>query len=310
MNSYYLFQSLKNTIKNKNFFKLIISILILLFLMKLVNYQVLYESIKNINISFLLVFIILPFSLLLRAWRWMIIINKDEKHISIKDSFSLTLVGVSLNIFLPASSGDIAKSYYGYKWHGVKEEMLSSSVVDKIIALLTIFFIGTLSALALKIYSLFIFSLIITIALSLLVFLPQIIPWNALNYLLHFVTQKRLDEKKLESSFKLPNKIKLIAFVISVIAWLTSYSMFLIICNSFGVQIDFIYILAVASLMNLAIIFPFTLNGIGSGEAMVLYLFGLVNISPTLAIVISLIYSQLITTIIPGLFGLLIIWRK
>jgi uncharacterized membrane protein YbhN (UPF0104 family) len=79
---------------------------------------------------------------------------------------------------------------------------------------------------------------------------------------------------------------------------------------SLSVEISFIYILAVASLINLSILFPLTLNGIGSGEAMMVYLFGLVNISPTLAIIISLLYSQVLTTIIPGLFGLAIIMKK
>lgn len=310
MNIPYTFGNLKYVFKNKNFIKVAVSLLIILFLLKFVNFQVLYTCIININITFWLVFVILPFSIFLRAWRWMIIINKDNKLISIKNSLSLTMVGVALNIFLPASSGDIAKSYYGYKWHGVKEEMLSSSIVDKLIALLAIFLIGTLTSYALKIYPLFIFSMVLTIILAFVVFFPQIIPWKNLNNLLHSITKKSLDEKKLKTSFRLPNKIRFIALLISIMAWLLSYAMFLIICNSLGVQVDFIYILAVASLINLAMIFPFTLNGIGTGEAMVLYLFGLVNISPTLAIVISLLYSQVLTTIIPGLIGLLIIWRK
>jgi uncharacterized membrane protein YbhN (UPF0104 family) len=66
----------------------------------------------------------------------------------------------------------------------------------------------------------------------------------------------------------------------------------------------------VASLINLAILFPLTLNGIGSGEAMMVYLFGLVNIAPTMAILISFLYSQILTTFIPGIFGLIIIMKK
>ncbi len=302
--------NLSNILKNQNFVKFAVSFLILLFLMKFVNFQMLWTSIKNVNSLFLIALAIIPFSIFLRAWRWMIIINKDEKLVSLRNSFSLTLVGVALNIFLPASSGDIAKSYYGYKWHGIKEEMLSTSIVDKIIALLALFIIGSVAAFSLKMNILAIFSIIVMIALLLLVFYPKMMPWGILNRLLAIFTKKTLDEEKLEYSFSLPHKIKIITLIISIIAWLVSYIQFFVVCKSFSIDISFIYILAVASLLNLSLLFPFTLNGIGSGEVMTVYLFGLVGIPPTLAILISLLYFQVLNTIIPGIFGLSIIIKK
>lgn len=302
--------NLPKTLKNQKFLKLVVSLLILLFLMKLVNFQMLWTSIKNVNSLFLVALAILPFSILLRAWRWMIIMNKDERLISMRNSYSLTLVGVALNIFLPASSGDIAKSYYGYKWHGVKEEMLSSSIVDKLIALLALFIIGSLAAYSLKMNWLTLFSMVVMITLLLIVFYPKLMPWGILNKFLARLTRTHLDEKKLKESFSLSNKIKTITLLISIFAWILSYIQFFLVCKSFAVDISFIYILAIASLLNLSILFPFTLNGIGSGEVMTMYLFSLVNIPPTLAILISLLYFQLLTTIIPGLFGLAIIIKK
>jgi uncharacterized membrane protein YbhN (UPF0104 family) len=61
--------------------------------------------------------------------------------------------------------------------------------------------------------------------------------------------------------------------------------------------------------MNLAYLFPLTFNGLGSGEAVTIYLFGLINISPTVALLVSL-FSQVLNAIIPGLIGYLIIIRK
>lgn len=303
--------NLSKILKNSNLLKFMISFLILIVLFKFVNFQVLINSLKSLNISiFILALILIPFSIFLRAYRFMIILNKDKNLFSISDSYNLTLAGIALNIFLPASGGDIAKTYYGYKWHGIKEEMISSSIVDKIIALLALFIIGCIASLYLKIYILAVFSFLCSIILLLVVFYPEIAPWNFLNKLIHILTKKNLDINKLKDSFSLPNRIKLITLIISIIAWLISYLQFLIVCLAFYVEISYLYILAVASLINLSILFPLTLNGIGSGEAMIVYLFKLVNISPTLAIVISLLYSQVITTIIPGLFGLAIIMKK
>lgn len=297
-------------IQKKNLFKIIVSLLILVFLLKFINFQLLFESLKNINSLFIVALAIIPFSILIRAWRWMVIINKDGRLVSLNDSYRLTLVGVALNIFLPASSGDIAKSYYGYKWHGIKEEMLSSSIADKLIALLAIFILGSVTSFWLKMYLLSIFSVLCALGLLFVVFYPKIVPWNLLNRIFSFVLKRKLNEEKLNSSFALSTKIKIFTLLISLLAWLISYIQFFIVCKSFSIDISFIYILAVASIINLALLFPFTLNGIGSAEATMVFLFGLINIPPTLAIVVSLVYLQLLNTIIPGLAGTILILRK
>jgi uncharacterized protein (TIRG00374 family) len=211
---------IKTFLKNEKILKIIISLLILVFLLKLVNFQMLFNSLKSVNSLFLLVLILIPISILLRAWRWSIILNKDTKLVSIEHSFVLTLVGIALNIFLPANMGDVGKSYYGYKWHGIKEEMLSSSLIDKFIALLSVFIIGTITSFYLKLYLLSIFSLILTSIFLLIVFFPKIMPWNLLNRILALFIKKELDEKILKSSFELENKIKFYAFLISIIAFI------------------------------------------------------------------------------------------
>jgi uncharacterized protein (TIRG00374 family) len=300
---------LKEVLENQQIIKFIISILILVVLFKFININLLLSSLKNINNLFLFVLVLIPINILIRAWRLMIILNKDGKLISIKDSFYLNLAGIAMNLFLPASSGDIAKSYYGYKWHGIKEEMLSSSILDKFMALFSIFVLGSLMAIFLKFYELAIFSIILAILLALIIFYPKIMPWNILNRLLSTFLKIKLDEEKLAFSFAVSNKLKTHIFLISIFAWLLVYFQFYLLCLSFSVNIEFIYVLAVAPLMNLALLFPLTVNGLGSGEAMIIYLFSLINISPTLSILISLL-SQVINAVIPGLIGFLLIIKK
>ena len=302
--------SLKNILKNGKILKLIISFLILIFLFKFINFQLLLNSIKNINYFIFFALALIPICVLLRAIRWMIIINKDKRLIFVKDSYSLTLVGIALNIFLPASFGDVAKSYYGYRWHGVKEEMLSSSILDKFIALLSVFILGCIMAFLFKLYILSFVSFSVSFLISIIIFFPDKIPWDQLNRLLNKITGINLDSKKLRSSFKISNRIKFITLFISIIAWVITYLQLFFVCKSFSLDISFIYILAVAPLITSAVLFPFTFNGIGSGEAVMVYLFSLVNIPPTLAIIVSLMYSQILTTIIPGLFGLAIILKN
>jgi len=302
-------EKLKEILKDQRTVKIIISLLILLILFKLIDFNLLLSGLKNINSLFILVLVLIPINILLRAWRLMIILNQNEKLISIKDSFYLNLVGITMNLFLPASSGDIAKSYYGYKWHGVKEEMLSSNIFDKFMALFSVFIIGSLAAIFLGLYVLSVFSALISLLFILIFFYPKLMPWKTLNKLLFRITKIKLNEEKLIQSFDVPNKIKFKTFIISIIGCFLLYFQLYILILSFSVKISFIYVLAVSPLMNLASLFPFTFNGLGSGEALVIYLFGIVNVPPTMSLLISLL-CQVLNAIIPGFFGYLIIMRK
>lgn len=304
------FIKLRKILKNPSFIKIIVSSLIILFLFKFVNFQLLIESIKNMNGLILYALILIPICILLRAWRWMLILNKDHNLISLKDSYNLTLVGIALNIFLPGTSGDIAKSYYGYKWHGSKEEMLSSSIADKIIAILSLFFIGSITGFLLGLNFIFIFSIAVTIIFSIIIFYPALIPWSKLNVLINKFLKTNLDEGKLYSSFRLPTKIKILSFTLSLFAWILTYLQFFFVCRSFFVNIDFLVILAIAPLITLSTLVPFTINGLGSGDAMIMYLFGLMHIPPTLAILVSFISLQVLSSIIPGFIGFIIIIMK
>jgi uncharacterized membrane protein YbhN (UPF0104 family) len=59
-------------------------------------------------------------------------------------------------------------------------------------------------------------------------------------------------------------------------------------------------------MLTIARLFPFTLNALGPMEVAVVYFFGLIGIPSTLAVVVSLT-SNLISSIVPGSLGGLII---
>lgn len=300
---------LRKILKNQNLIKIIISFLILFILFKYININLLFTSLKNINNLFIPVLVLVPINILLRSWRLMIILNYDEKLISIKDSFYLNLTGITLNLFLPASSGDIVKSYYGYKWHGIKEEMLSSNIFDKFMALFSIFIIGSIAALFLGFYFLSIFSTLISILFIFFFCYPKLVPWKTLNRFQFKFIKIKLDADKLSHSFDLPNRIIVKTFIISVIGCILLYFQLYLLILSFSVEISFIYVLAIAPLINIASLFPFTFNGLGSGEAVIIYLFNLVNVPPAMSLIISLL-TFILNGVIPGLFGFLIIMKR
>lgn len=82
---------LRGILKDQRIIKIIISILILIFLFRFIDFNLLLSSLKNINYLIIFVLVLIPINVILRAWRLVIILNKDEKLISIKDSCYLNL---------------------------------------------------------------------------------------------------------------------------------------------------------------------------------------------------------------------------
>ncbi|MDI9615634.1 lysylphosphatidylglycerol synthase transmembrane domain-containing protein [Methanothermobacter sp.] len=288
----------------------VVSVLILVFLFNIINKEDFLNSMLSIRPVFLLAVLMLPFSIFMRAWRWKMLVEYGDRRISYGDAYGLTLAGLALNIFLPGGMGDIARTYYGYRWHGLKEEMLSTTVLDKVIALLSVFIMGAVAAIWTGMLAVTVVSGLSAILLAIMVFWPGIFPWRRLVNLLNSKTGKILCHEKLSAFYASSTALKFKAILLSFAGWLLSYAQFYIVCLSFGVNVDISYILSIAPIMNLAFVFPFTLNGLGSSDAVVIYFLGLKGVNPSTALLISLFYSQILTSIIPGVFGLFRIIRK
>ncbi|MDY7033224.1 MAG: flippase-like domain-containing protein, partial [Thermodesulfobacteriota bacterium] len=88
--------------------------------------------------------------------------------------------------------------------------------------------------------------------------------------------------------------------------WTVTYFQLYLICLAFSIKVEFMYVLAVAPLFSLARLFPFTLNGLGTQEAVIIYLFRLINVGSTLSVLISLT-NRVMNFIIPAIVGIIVI---
>ncbi|MBU0764624.1 MAG: flippase-like domain-containing protein, partial [Bacteroidetes bacterium] len=117
-------------------FQLFISVLILALLVSQFSFSDLsHIELRTTTGIYLLVFCTLILSLTFRAFRWYLIMNDMVRRVSFFPALKLLFIGQSLNIVLPAGTGDLFKSYYGYKWTGIRERMLTVSLFDKTIAI-------------------------------------------------------------------------------------------------------------------------------------------------------------------------------
>jgi glycosyltransferase 2 family protein len=283
--------------------KILISAALLISLWFLIDVQVLIENFRTVRLGVLVcVLLLVPISMAARVWRFYCIINHKRKLISFADSFRLALVGETLNIILPAQSGDIAKAYYGYKQHNIKEDMITATVLDKIAGVLGLLLLGTVAA-ALHGYGLLaaFFGAGSAVLLAFM-FIPSIIPWQWGNWLLRRRKQT-LDIDKLRASFSMSTRVKFIAVAITIVAWAISYLHLYLIAQMFSLDISVLFLLSMAPLIILSRLFPFAWAGLGVQEGVTVYLFGLVGIGATYAVVVSLVFTVM-STILPGLAGL------
>jgi len=290
----------------ERFVQLIISITVLFILVKHTNVKLLVLTWREVRFSYLILAgLIVPFSILPRVYRWGSIINRENKSVSLKDLYLLTLAGISLNFLLPANLGDIARSYYGYKKTGLGEEMLTSSLVDKLIALFSIFSIGAIASFLYGLNPYTYLSLILAVIFAVVPFFPNLLPWGLIEKA-SLLFADETNARQLREQFTLSNKVKIMAIVWSVIGWSITFLIFYIICLAFSASMKFTYVFAIAPMIILARLCPLTLSGLGTQEAMVMYLFRSIGVDGTNSLLISMTFT-FIVSIIPAFIGLFVI---
>lgn len=297
-------------VEKKNILSMFISIAAIAFIFTFIDIDSFISNIALMNIIFIIpVILLIPISILMRAYRFCLIINKDNGLITIKDSFRLVVIALSLNIFMPASLGDIAKAYYGYKKHNIREAMLSSSVIDKLTGIVGVLLLGSIGSIVLGLHA---FSIAITFTLIifyLLTFYPRCMPWGFINKMLKVTVKKSLDMESIIQSYRLSKKLKIKIIALSSIGWVVTYTQFYLVMLAFSVDASFIYVLAISPLLTFAKLIPVTLLGLGSQELVVIYFFGLIGITPTMSTLVSLT-STILYRILPGVAGIFVLLNE
>lgn len=290
-------------IKSKKFWiiKTALSIVVLIIIAKSVRIEL--TSVDFRYTAFILPVLLL--SLLLRAWRWNYLIGLSTDKIRFSTALRLLFVGQALNTFMPGGAGDIAKSYFGYKWSGLKEEMFSASLVDKLIAVSSIFFLALISYFSKK--------EIIFLAASAIAFLPLSIILLSRSTLFRKMADKIfgrfafINVNKTLELVSIPATAFFLALALSIPGWILTYSLLYFSFKSFHIPVDYTSVLLIMPVLPIVRLFPLTLNGLGSDEFAILHLFSTSGASNS-AMFLAAIYFRIITLVVPAIIGVVIIW--
>jgi glycosyltransferase 2 family protein len=293
--------------------QLIIGLLILgilFFTVKISDLKLLSSNIlswRGLAVVWLALVTVLP-----RAWRWHLLMNdgKSENRVSFANSVRFQFVGSALNLIFPAGGGDVAKSYFGFKWTGIKERMFTVSLFDKIVA------ISSLSALSIFAYlTSFHAEFIVAALLASIPFLmiKYFYLLNKIKWISRFqnVVEKKvkMDFQTLHQNLNFSGPTVGVAFLLSIVAWVADYFLLYECLQLMDIQIPLSLTMENGPLLTLGRLFPFTLNGLGTDEALMIFLFN--YRMPGLAqnsILASAIFYRLVMLIIPAIPGLYYIY--
>lgn len=248
---------------------------------------------------------IVQLGVLLRAWRWQLIANKDEKCATFADACVVTYVGSALNVLLPASMGDVARAYYGYQRTGQKETMLASSLMDKGLALWAAMWMGLIPAALDGLWHWFGVEAAMLLVLSAVLFFPRVVPWSIITRWLRCV-RIILRSQDLTRGCCLPPPLAVAAVGLSVAAWLTNYAQLALTLRALGEPIPFAFVMVAAPLIMVTKLVPFTLDGLGTQEAASVYLLQPAGVSARAAL-LSSFALRVGGSYLPALVGALIL---
>lgn len=252
------------------------------------------------------VIIVLGFiSIVPRVYRWIVLMKHGEQGVNITfwASFKITLVGLALNIVSPGGSGDILKSYYGYQWTGIKERMVAVSLYDKLIAVLSLAVIGIVGwVMTLSMNYLLASAACACIFIGLTN--AKIVSGVFKIGLVRKINEKtlKLDPNQLVTGLRYPFSVVMLTISLSLLAWLIDFVILYYCLVWSGVLIELQEVIFDGSVLKLGKLFPFTLNGMGTDELIMGYLFASEEAEIALVLVGSVIYRFTID-IVPALVG-------
>ncbi|MBM3304013.1 MAG: flippase-like domain-containing protein [Candidatus Aenigmarchaeota archaeon] len=269
----------------------------------------------------LLALVITPVSMALRFIRWNSITNLSGIRISMKETARVYMIGFFFGTITPSKLGDLLKFRYLNRDHGVPNGMaFSLSVLDRIFDLIVIIAVGS-AALSIVYGSSELLSVALVVitfgVLLYAVFSRRIFKRLSYFFLSNFSFMGRLlgmkgdidKESIFESLYKPFQTLKrspsrvVAQTAMSFVIWLTVGIQAFLIFLALGVSVEFFPAFAMLCFATLVSLLPFTISGLGTREASMVFLFALLGVAADKTISMSLLYfviGQIIVAVAGG----------
>ncbi len=317
------------------YFKLILILALIILLLAIffkdADFGKVFNEIKNINPIYPLLFILGIFiNMIVRSYRWGLILKQYKKKISLKTLINFTAIGFFIN-FLPGRVGEIARGILIARKEKINQSYgLASVIIERLIDVLmvVILFLVSLSFIRdnntpfmmnLKKISYFMLPIIVFVFLlfyfinskkifsyveKTICFLAKILPHKfrekAVNFMLNFIKGLRLN-------LRFVDFLKL--FLSSLLVWIVLIPFYWILMKGFDINVSLFETIPFFSITVIAAAIP-TPGMAGSLDAGAkLGLIALFKVTESTAVAYTLVFHFLILLLIT-IFGLISLWMQ
>jgi len=276
-----------------------------------VNFHNVFEAIKNIRWTTILVFSLFIFLyVFVKGFKWKLLVNRFDE-LSIKDSFLIYLIVFMFNSIFPFRSGDIIQVFLTRaKTNIEKTKILGTITVNKFFEMASflplILILGLFIPLAAPLRHAFNILILLTFAFVFL-FAFDFIRWND-NFFQNFKILKLISNYLYSLKIIKDKELFFISFLMASLSWVVEGLMIAFLIKSFGIAVPFWATIFVLVAINVAITIPATSSNIGTFEYAVIFALTSLGIEKDRALSFALILH--ILEVLPvAVFGFIVYLR-
>lgn len=262
----------------KNTAKIFGSLIFIYLFFKKINLQDVFLSLREINVGIYAIVVIIFFAnKTIAALRWWMILKSFGIREKLLSLYNVYLFGFLFNFILPSNiGGDSVRIMALVKNHKDKKyKIIISTLIDRILGLLSLFFLCTAFFTRNSFIEKRLTVIIFFILLSTLFVIFFIVYYG--NIFAEKIKFENRFFKKIKDALRYfgANRRKLLqAFIVSVFfSCLMIFNQFLIF-TSLGINVSFVDLMIAVSAMNILVVLPISIGGVGLREASLFVLLG------------------------------------
>ncbi len=272
--------------------------------------------------TFILAVLLFLFSVVLMAWRLKIALTAQKVYFTLKNLFSLTLIGYFFSNFMPTTvGGDLVKGYYISKKINTRLGSYASVFVDRAVGMFSLALIATIALVIMKQnieHTFIVWSIIILLFCSIMFILfllnqklvKKITNFFRVGRLLQLLKLDARAKKMFEAMNIYANHKKKIVqmSMLSVVAQFIGFFSAYLLALSFSAHIPFAKFLLIMPVIIVLCMLPVTMNGLGLREWAFIIFFS-PSIGEATALSLSILYlaMYLLVSLLGGVVYLF--WR-
>jgi len=274
------------------------------------NLPKLLETVANIKLNLLTAaYIFILLGILLRSWRWKLILKAMEINLRITKLTRLYFIGLFYNNFLPSTvGGDLAKIYKIRQEKGNKNFLTNSVIIDRLLGLITLYILGIFSfyinfnqlSSKIKVIAGIVFG---TMTLTFLLILQGKlikITFNGLTKKLPALN-KPLEKMRIlyksfqefKSSLVKKNRIIHLLLISLTFFFLSSATPVFLLLKSIEITVPFTYLISVLPIISILVMLPISINGMGLRELLLVLFLGPMGVTSETAITTGILIMSI-----------------